>query len=147
MVINGREEVKQIGRECPEYRLERAKPAGQLMGYLPDVRQDMLTPLFNRKAVDFFGPLQGSLGRNPTAKRYGVIFTCLVTRTVFLELAQSLPTTDFLMVLRRIIGLYGKPRSISSDNGTNYVGVEKELRQSLNEFENSEASNHFTCSY
>ena len=126
-IINGREEVKRIGRECPECRRERAKPAGQLMGDLPDVRLDMLTPPFNRTAVDFFGPLQVSLGRNRTAKRYGVIFTCLVTRAVFLELAQSLSTPDFLMVMRRFMGLYGKPRSINSDNGANFVGTEREL--------------------
>jgi len=143
-VINGREEVKRIGRECPECRRERAKPAGQLMGDLPDVRLDMLTPPFNRTAVDFFGPLQVSLGRNRTAKRYGVIFTCLVTRAVFLELAQSLSTPDFLMVMRRFMGLYGKPRSINSDNGTNFVGTERELRQSLDELANSEALKKMT---
>ena len=68
-VINGREEVKRIGRECPECRRERAIPAGQLIGYLPDVRLDMLTPPFDRTAVDFFGPLQVNLGRNQEISR------------------------------------------------------------------------------
>ena len=85
-----------------------------------------------------------SLGRNRTAKRYGVIFTCLVTRAVFLELAQSLSTPDFLMVMRRFMGLYGKPRSINSDNGTNFVGTERELLQSLDELANSEALKKMT---
>ena len=31
------------------------------------------------------------------------------------------------MALRRFLALYGKPASINSDNGNNFVGAEKEL--------------------
>ena len=67
------------------------------------------------------------LHRNRISKRWGVLFTCLVTRAVFLS--ASLSTTDFLLVLRRFIALFWTTEVIHSDNGTNFVGVERELRE------------------
>ena len=98
------------------------------MGDLPPQRLDMLTLPFSRTSVDYFGPLTVGLNRNRTDKRYGALFTCLVTRAVYLDLAKSLATEDFLLILRRFVGLYGRPRSIHSDNGTNFVGAERELQ-------------------
>jgi hypothetical protein len=34
-----------------------------------------------------------------------------------------------LLVFRRFIGLFGKPASVHSDNGTNFVGAERELNK------------------
>ena len=44
-----------------------------------------------------------------------------------LEVATSLPTDDFLLAFRRFLALYGKPASMSSDNETNFVEVERKL--------------------
>ena len=103
------------------------------MGDLPPQRLDMLTLPFNRTSVDYFGPLTVGLNRNRTEKRYGALFTCLVTRAVYLDLSKSLSTEDFLLILRRFVGLYGRPRSINSDNGTNFFGSERELREEIKE--------------
>ena len=55
------------------------------------------------------------------------LLICLVTRRVFLALSESLSTDDFLLVFRRFIGIYTKPTTVHSDNGTNFVGAENEL--------------------
>ena len=99
------------------------------MGNLPAERLNSYSPPFTHVAVDCFGPVETSAGRNRVVKRYGVLFTCLVTRAVHLELAESLSAEDFLLVFRRFIGLYGKPASVHSDNGTNFVGAERELNE------------------
>lgn len=98
-----------------------------MMGDLPAVRFNSYSPPFTHVAVDYFGPMETSQGRNRIVKRYGALFTCLVTRAVYLDVAQSLSSNDFLLVLRRFIGLFGKPVSVQSDNGTNFVGAEREL--------------------
>ena len=57
------------------------------MADLPSVRLAPLTPSFHYTACDYFGPFKVKVGRNKTAKHYGVIFTCLNTRAVHLEMA------------------------------------------------------------
>ena len=104
------------------------------MADLPAERLEADKPPFTNTGVDYFGPLEVKLGRS-RLKRYGVIFTCLVSRAVHLEVAHSLTTDSFLGVLSRFIARRGQPSVIFSDNGTNLVGAEKELRSMLKSLE------------
>ncbi|XP_068723837.1 uncharacterized protein [Montipora capricornis] len=79
-----------------------------------------IAPPFSKVGVDFFGPLRVKYLRKQE-KRYGCLFTCLVTRAIHLEVAFSLSTDSFIMCLRRFIARRGKPTVIYSDNGTNFV--------------------------
>ena len=54
-------------------------------------------------------------------------------RAVHLEVAHSLDADAFINALRRFIARRGKPQIIISDNGTNFVGGERELRQCLDD--------------
>ena len=74
-------------------------------------------------------------------KRYGLIFTCLVTRAVHLEITHSLDTDSFLMALYRFAHRRGFPSVIYSDNGTQLTCGEKELRVLLSELNNERISN------
>ena len=58
-----------------------------------------------------------------------MIFTCLNTRAVHLELAVDCSTQEFLQVLRRFFAIRGHPKVIMSDNGTQFVGAKRELRE------------------
>ena len=72
-----------------------------------------------------------------THKRYGALFTCLTTRAVHLELASDLSTDIFILALRRFIARRGKPKEILSDNGTNFIGANRELRKALQDLNQS----------
>jgi hypothetical protein len=61
-------------------------------------------------------------------KNYICLFTCLHMRAVHLEVAHSLDTDSCIMALRRFQARRGVPVCIMSDNGTNFVGAERELR-------------------
>ncbi|KAL0169529.1 hypothetical protein M9458_034125 [Cirrhinus mrigala] len=61
-------------------------------------------------------------------KRWGIIFKCMTTRAVHIDLLASLDRDSFLMALRRFIARRGKPFEILSDQGTNFKGGERELR-------------------
>ena len=91
---------------------------------VPQSRLQAFTPPFYNTGVDYFSPLLVK-ERRSTVKRYGCLFTCLVTRAVHLEIALS------LMALRRMMARRGKPTNIYSDNGTNFVGAERELKECL----------------
>ena len=101
------------------------------MSNLPRQRLAPFTPPFHNTACDYFGPMQVKVGRNKTAKHYGVIFTCLNTRAVHLELAVDCSSMEFLQVLRRFFALRGQPACMLSDNGTQFIGAERELREMI----------------
>ena len=60
-----------------------------------------------------------------------MIFTCLTVRTVHTELASNLTTDAFVLTLRRFIVHRGKPKEILSNNGLNFIGTDRELREAL----------------
>ena len=100
------------------------------MANLPKERLQADYPPFTRIGIDFFGPFEVKLGRS-VVKRYGVIFTCLSIRAIHLELAHSLDTDSCINALRRFIARRGKPETIRTDNGTNCVGSETELKKEI----------------
>ena len=53
------------------------------------------------------------------------------TRACHLELVDDLSTDHFIMALKRFIARRGRPQSIHSDNGTNFVGANNELRKCI----------------
>ena len=57
------------------------------------------------------------------------MFTCAATRAVHLEMAFSLTSTDFLNAFSRMVATRGRPEAVTSENGTNFVGAERELRE------------------
>ena len=103
----------------------------QFMSDLPKERVLPYTPPYLHTAVDYFGPYQAKVSRNKTTKNYGVLFTCLNTRAVHLDLAMDVSTMEFLQVLRRFFAIRGYPASLTSDNGTQMVGAERELKEML----------------
>ena len=52
-----------------------------------------------------------------------------MTKAVHNEVVTSLTTEAFLAALRRFIARRGKPRTIYSDNGTNFQGAANELHE------------------
>ena len=92
---------------------------------------------FASTGVDYFGPLlvkhSKTTRRNQqlTTKRYGVIYTCLTTRAIHLELAGDLSTGSFILSLSRFIFRRGHVKIMKSDNGTNFVGAATELKERL----------------
>lgn len=121
--------AKKINFRCVSCRALSHKVETQLMADLPAERLAPFTPPFYFTACDYFGPIVVKIGRNKTTKHYGVIFTCLNTRAVHLEVAVDCSTMEFLQVLRRFFAIRGLPKLIQSDNGTQFVGAERQLRE------------------
>lgn len=120
---------KAVKFKCVTCRKMAHKAETQLMADLPVLRLAPQTPPFHYTACDYFGPFSVKVGRNKRAQHHGVIFTCLNTRAVHLEMAVDLTTMEFIQVLRRFFSIRGYPAVLLSDNGSQMVGAARELRE------------------
>ncbi len=66
-----------------------------------------------------------------------MIFTCMTSRAVHLEVAHSLTTDSCINAIRRFMCPHGQVSNLRSDNGTNFVGAERELREALRNLDHS----------
>ena len=142
-LLNATSAVKQVIRQCLPCRKQFSSPCIQQMSDLPLERIEAGKPPFTNIGIDYFGPFEVKVGRS-YPKRYGVLITCLVTRAVHLEVAHSLTTDPFLASFSRFAARRGHPQVVYSDNGTNIVSGEKELRKMLHEFNQKQINNHMT---
>ncbi len=128
-IVKANDLAKSVKYKCVFCKSMTQNLETQFMADLPDIRLAPFTPPFHHTACDYFGPIVVKVGRNKTAKYYGVLFTCLNTRAVHLKLAVDCSTMEFLQVLRRFFAIRGTPAVMISDNGTQFVGAEKELKE------------------
>ena len=63
------------------------------MADLPSNRVKPDDPPFTRTGMEYFGPFNIKHGRS-TRKRYGVLFTCMNSRAVHIEIADSIDTSS-----------------------------------------------------
>ena len=132
-VINGNSMARRIVRDCTICRKLHGKSGEQIMADLPLERVRGDVHPFTHTGVDYFGPFIVSHGRK-NEKRWGVVFSCFVSRAIHLEISHSLNTDSFLNCLRRFVARRGNVISITSDNGTNLVGGQKDLKKSITEW-------------
>ena len=138
-VIKANSAVRHVITNCVKCRRFRTPVAEQKMSDLPPDRVNPAPP-FTYCGVDYFGPFLIKEGRKEL-KRYGVLFTCLVSRAIHIETANSLETDSFILALRRFIARRGPIQELRSDNGSNFVGAERELRLAISEIHNSRIHN------
>lgn len=129
-ITNANSACRRIISECVICRRYRGKPGEQKMADMPEDRICPDLPPFTNVGVDYFGPFEVKRGRT-RVKRYGVIFTCMASRAVHLEVAHSLTTDSCINAIRRFVCRRGPVRQMRSDNGTNFIGAERELREAL----------------
>lgn len=109
------------------------------MGALPRERVTVSRP-FTHCGVDYAGPVILREGKRRNArnhKAYISIFVCFATKAVHIELVSDLTSDTFLSAFRRFISRRGRPDCMYSDNGTTFVGANKQLRE-LHDFVSSE---------
>ena len=100
------------------------------MAPLPTARVKMLDGAFRTSGLDYFGPIQVKRGTS-VVKVWGVLFRCLATRAIHIELADSLDTDATLMVISRFQARRGNVQEIWSDNGKSLTSADKVLRRNI----------------
>ena len=102
--------VSRFIKNCVTCQRLRARVHEQKIADLPEDRLEP-SPPFTYCGVDFFGPWYVKEGRKEL-KRYGGIFTCMASRTVHLEVCNTMETDSFLNALRRFVCRRGPIRQL-----------------------------------
>ena len=106
-------------------RCRRARPVlqKQIMADLPE-EKILEAPPFTHVALDLFGPLYvkgvGCDARK-TFKSWGVLYSCLSSKAVSIWLVPGYDTKSFLACHGKQLAIYGTPRLIVSDKGSQLV--------------------------
>ena len=106
------------------------------MANLPKERSLVYDKPFASTGVDYFGPFlvkhSKTARRNQAlTKQYGVIYNCLTTRAIHLELDRDLSTHSFILSRRLFISRRGHVKIMKLDNGTNFVEIASECKERL----------------
>jgi len=129
-IVGGKRRISSIIHHCVTCRRLRWNTETQKMSDLPIDRVTVCPP-FTHVGVDVFGPWSVSSRRTrrglTNSKRWAVIFTCLGTRAIHVEVIESMGSSSFINALRRFISIRGPVKQLKSDCGTNFLGACKEL--------------------
>nr|XP_049699604.1 uncharacterized protein LOC126053427 isoform X5 [Helicoverpa armigera] len=131
--LGGRNLSKSVVKHCIKCFKFKCQNVQPVMGQLPVNRTQLEFPFLN-SSVDYAGPIliADRRGRGcKLVKAYLCIFVCLAVKAVHIELVTDLTKEGYMAALNRFVARRGKPKSILSDNGTNFVGTCNELQQFL----------------
>lgn len=121
--------LRRIKRSCSECIRASKKPLIQQMADIPAYRFDFPLQAFSKTGLDFAGPFYIKVGRaKQRLKSYILVFTCLQTRAIHLEVTNDQGTSSVLNALSRFIDLRGMPNEVLSDNWKTFSSPKKELQ-------------------
>ena len=129
-IIKGLSSVRHYLNQCNACNLQKARPVRQLMADLPASRLAAHNKPFFNTGCDYFGPLPYKEGRSER-KAWGLLFTCLSTRAIHVELVTSLDLSNFIMAFSRFVDLRGSVSSMYSNNGTTFKAAAHVLPELL----------------
>ena len=96
------------------------------MADLPECRLTAPNKPFKFSGMDYLGPLRYRQSRSE-CKAWGLLFTCMSTRCIHVELVTSLGLKSFLMAFSRFTNLRGSVDTVFSDNGSTFIGASNRL--------------------
>ncbi|XP_030209647.1 uncharacterized protein LOC115541880 [Gadus morhua] len=132
-VIGGKGLIASVLHKCVVCRRLRRRTEVQLMADLPQERLHTCPP-FTYVGVDVFGPWQvisrRTRGGQAQSKRWAMLFCCMSSRAVHIEIIDSMDTSSCINALRRFFAIRGPAKQIRSDCGTNFVAAARELGMS-----------------
>ena len=108
------------------------------MADLPECRVTATNKPFKFCEVDYLGPF--TFRQNwSDCKAWGLLFTCLCTRCIHVELVTGLDLNKFLLAFSRFVNLHGAVDTMYSDNGSTFHAAARVLPSllSFTEFHNS----------
>lgn len=135
-LLGGKRLINSVLHKCVTCRKLRGKMQEQRMADLPPQRLQTCPP-FTYVGLDVFGPwlitTRRTRGGQAESKRWAILFCCMSSRAVHIEVIDSMDTSSCINALRRFFAIRGPAKQLMSDCGTNFMGACKELGISKNQ--------------
>lgn len=129
-LVGGKRCISSVLHKCITCRKLRGSAERQKMADLPKERL-CVAPPFSHVGLDVFGPwnvtARRTRGGQAQSKRWALLFTCMGTRAVHIEVIESMDSSSCINAMRRFFAIRGPAKTLHSDCGTNFVGATKEL--------------------
>lgn len=138
--------LKSVRWNCAMCKLRRCKPMAPQMADLPKVRFEAGIRPFTYTGLDYFGPFSVKVGRQ-SHKRWGIIYTCLTIRAIWIDVVPSYDTQACILSIRDFVNRKGTVERFYSDNGTNLKGADNELTREIQKIDFQRLSDEFTSCY
>ena len=122
-IISGRRIAKGVTKVCIACQVQDKRPCNQPAPPLPEDRVTRASP-FAIVGLDHAGPI---FVKDNDSKLYFVLYTCMSTRAIHLELCDSLNLYDFLLSFRRFASRRGLPEMLYSDNAKTFRAGPNEM--------------------
>ena len=134
-IVKGPQAMKRVITRFVICKRYNAHIGNQLMGDFPKKR---VTPafLFENAGVDYAGPFKVRLSKSKgriTTKGYACIFLCMSTKAVHIEVVEDYTSDAFIAAFSRFTSRRCHCATLQSDQGTNFVGADKELARLFTE--------------
>lgn len=117
-ICQARRAINRVVHKCPTCLRHSSKSFQTDPAVLPANRTSAVNA-FENTGVDLAGPLHLRNGD----KVWIVLFTCAVYRCVHIDFVMSVSTEAFVNALWRFVNVRGRPKTVYSDNGTNFIGT------------------------
>lgn len=131
-ILNGRNTIRTKIHKCVVCHRQRGETTQQLMANLPSCRVRQQFRPFVHTGVDLCGPITirtSKLRGSKVHKGYIALFICMTVKAVHLEPVVDASADGFLMAFNRFVSRRGLCTDLYADNGTNFIGAKRILRQ------------------
>ena len=119
-IVGGHQAVSKEIHACMKCKKLQGRPVQQKMADLPNDRMKIAAP---------FTHTRKTRGGMANSKVGGIVFTCLASRAVHVELIDSMDASAFIFALRRFYALRGQASLLRCDRGTNFLGGRSEMKE------------------
>ena len=137
-LLGGRNTVKKVISRCWECQRASKQPQPQKMGELPEERVSIAAP-FATSGLDVFGDFSVTHSGRGNKKRWVLLVTCFVTRAVALYPLPDMTLSSVINALVKMNCQYPSLKKIVSDNGSNFKGASREIREAREAWNEQEA--------
>ena len=115
-IVGAKNLTKSVSRTCIRCKKVYARTCTQQIGQLPLAAAG---PIMIKRGYTRVRTLE---------KTYICLFICMATKAIHLEVVRDLSSAGFLAALHCFVACRGCPETLTTDNGTNFIGAQKELK-------------------